>query len=81
MVGCVNNNEHVLTCVFSNYIILSLQHIIYAHGAYFMDKYGSLDMWSSQGMEKSHYKLRGVYFKNARHGGGAFSRGTHTNYL
>jgi hypothetical protein len=47
-----------------------MQHILFAHGAYFMDKYGSLEIWSTQGMEKSHYRARGVYFKNTRHGGG-----------
>lgn len=58
-----------------------LQHIVYAHGAYFMNKYGSLDIWSTQGMEKSHYRARGVYFKNTRHGGGACVGGIRTNYL
>lgn len=53
------------------------QHILYAHAAYFMNEYGSLDMWSTQGMEKSHYRARGVYFKNTRHGGGK----TRSNYL
>ena len=42
---------------------LLLQHILYAHAAYFMNEYGSLDMWSTQGMEKSHYRAKGVYFK------------------
>ena len=42
-----------------------------------MNKYGSLDMFSTQGMEKSHYRARGVYFKNTRHGGGK----VRTNYL
>lgn len=42
-----------------------------------MNKYGSLDMFSTQGMDKSHYRARGVYFKNTRHGGGK----VRTNYL
>lgn len=42
-----------------------------------MDKYGSLEIWSTQGMEKSHYRARGVYFKNTRHGGGK----VRSNYL
>ena len=42
-----------------------------------MSKYGSLDMWSTQGMEKSHYRAKGVYFKNTRHGGGT----TRSNYM
>ena len=35
-----------------------------------MDKYGSLEIWNTQGMEKSHYRARGVFFKNTQHGGG-----------
>ena len=34
-------------------------------------------MFSTQGMEKSHYRARGVYFKNTRHGGGQ----VRSNYL
>ncbi len=42
-----------------------------------MHKYGSLEIFSTQGMEKSHYRAKGVYFKNTRHGGGAMQ----SNYL
>ena len=56
---------------------IKLQHIIHAHGAYFMNKYGSLDMFSTQGMEKLHYPARGVYFKNTWHRGGQ----VRSNYL
>ena len=54
-----------------------MQHILFAHGAWFMNKYGSLEMWSTQGMEKSHYRARGVFFKHTRHGGGRIP----SNYL
>lgn len=47
---------------------LCLQHSLYAHGPWFMKKYGSLAIWNTQGMEKSHYKAKA--FKNSRHGGG-----------
>ena len=53
------------------------QHILYAHGAYFMNKFGSLDIWSTQGMEKYHYRAKGVYFKNTRHGGGGLVRSSY----
>ena len=46
-----------------------------------MNEYGSLDIWSTEGMEKSHYKARGLYFKNTRHGGGACAEGVRTNCL
>lgn len=58
-------------------IFVVWQHILYAHGAYFMNRFGSLDIWSTQGMEKSHYRAKGVYFKNTRHGGGL----VRSNYL
>ena len=54
---------------FSNSYI-AMQHILYAHAAYFLDEYGSLGLWSTQGMERSHYQAKVVYFKNTRHGGG-----------
>lgn len=36
-----------------------------------MKQYGSLSIWSTQGMEKSHYQARTRYFRHTRHGGGA----------
>ena len=51
-------------------VFMVLQHILYAHAGYFLDKYGSLALWSTQGMERSHYQAKGAYFKNTRHGGG-----------
>lgn len=35
-----------------------------------MKTYGSLAIWNTQGMEKSHYRAKAAYFKNSRHGGG-----------
>ena len=35
-----------------------------------MNKYGSLYIFSTQGMEKLHYQARGVFFKKTRHGSG-----------
>lgn len=51
-------------------IVFWLQHILYTHAVYFLDKYGSLALWSTQGMERSHYQARCSYFKNTQHGGG-----------
>ena len=48
---------------------ICLQHILLAHGAIFLDKYSSMGIWSSQGMECSHYEEKVVNFKNTRHGG------------
>ena len=48
-----------------------LQHILFAHAPYFLEEYGSLALWSTQGMERSHYQAKDVYFKNTRHGGGS----------
>lgn len=54
-----------------------MQHILFAHGAYFINKYTSLDMLSKLGTEKSHYHAREGYFKNTRHIG----EKVHTMYL
>jgi len=50
--------------------VFSLQHILYAHAPYFLNRYGSLALWSNQGMERSHYQAKAAYFKSTRHGGG-----------
>lgn len=49
---------------------LILQHIIYNHAPFFVRTHGSLSVWSTQGMEKTHYMARTGYFKHTRHGGG-----------
>ena len=50
-------------------MLACFQHILYAHGPWFVKQYGPLARWNTQGMEKSHYKVKVVYFKNSRHGG------------
>ena len=47
------------------------QHIICNHMPWFARQYGSLAIWSTQGMEKTHYQARTGYFTHTRHGGGA----------
>lgn len=47
-----------------------MQHILYNHTPWFVKEYGSLSIWSTQGMEKSHYVARSRYFRHTRHGGG-----------
>ena len=49
-----------------------MQHILFAHAPWLIEKYGSLNMWSAQGMEKSHYATRCAYFKSTHHGSGVF---------
>ena len=46
------------------------QHILFNHTPWFIKQYGFLSIWSTQGMEKSHYQARTRYFKHTRHGGG-----------
>ena len=48
----------------------AMQHILYAHDVYFLDEYGPLGLWSTQGMERSHYQAKAMYLKNTQHGGG-----------
>ena len=49
---------------------MCLQHILYNHTPWFIREYGSLSIWSTQGMEKSHYLARSRYFRHTRHCGG-----------
>lgn len=50
--------------------MFNLQHILYNHTPWFIKEYGCLSIWSTQGMEKSHYVARSRYFRHTRHGGG-----------
>ena len=51
--------------------MLYVEHIIYNHMPYFIDKYGDPSILSTQGMEKSHYMAHNAYFRNTQHGGGS----------
>jgi hypothetical protein len=44
-----------------NYVCL--QHQLFAHGPWFAEKYGSLAIWGTQGMEKSHKLARTIYHR------------------
>lgn len=46
------------------------QHILYNHIPWFANQYGCPAIWSTQGMEKTHYQARGAYFRHTQHGGG-----------
>ena len=48
----------------------NLQLIFYSHTPWFIKEYGSLSIWSTQGIEKSHHVARSRYFRHTRHGGG-----------
>jgi hypothetical protein len=47
----------------------SLQHILVKHAPWFVGEYGSLSVWSCQGMEKSHYAAKAAYQAYTQHGG------------
>jgi hypothetical protein len=47
----------------------SLQHILVKHAPWFVGEYGSLNVWSCQGMEKSHYAAKAAYQALTQHGG------------
>lgn len=49
---------------------VNLQHILHVHGPYFARQYGSLGIWSTQGMERSHWQARCAYQRSTQHGGG-----------
>ena len=71
--GCIHGSiKFVLStksCPHTNHTYV--QHIIYNHMPYFIDKYGDPSIWSTQGMEKSHYMARNAYFRHTQHGGGS----------
>jgi len=46
-----------------------LQHVIVKHFAWFVAKYGSFALWSTQGMEKIHYAAKTAYVKYTQHFG------------
>ena len=46
------------------------QHILHNHLPWFAKNYGAPRIWSTQGLEKSHYQARGAFFRHTRHGGG-----------
>lgn len=46
------------------------QHILHNHLPWFAKKYGAPGIWSTQGLDKSHYQARGAFFRHTRHDGG-----------
>lgn len=46
-----------------------MQHILRHHATFFARTFGSLSIWSSQGMEKSHWQARAAFHKSTQHGG------------
>ncbi|MCO5559303.1 hypothetical protein L7F22_012899 [Adiantum nelumboides] len=53
------------------FLLATFKHIICNHISWFARQYESLAIWSTQGMEKTHYQARTGYFSHTRHGGGA----------
>ena len=48
-----------------------MQHQLFAHEPWFAGKYGSLAIWGTQGMEKSHKLARTIYHRCTQKGGGS----------
>lgn len=46
-----------------------LQHVFIKHAPWFVETYGSLSVWSCQGMEYSHHAAKSAYHKHTQHGG------------
>ena len=46
-----------------------MQHVLVKHGPWFVEKYGSLSVWSCQGMEKSHHAAKAATQSHSQHGG------------
>ena len=48
-----------------------MQHQLFSHGPWFAKKYGSLAIWGTQGMEKSHKLAHIIYHRCTQKGGGS----------
>ena len=44
-------------------------HALYAHIPWFLEKHGSLAIWSIEGMERSHYLVKAIIMMGSHHGG------------
>lgn len=47
-----------------------MQHVIVRHAPFFVETYGSLSVWSCQGMENSHHAAKAAYQRHTQHSGG-----------
>lgn len=52
-------------------LYLCVQHVLVKHGPWFVENYGSLSVWSCQGMEKSHHAAKAATQGHTQHGGTA----------
>lgn len=50
--------------------VVFLQHAIIRHAPFFVERYGSLAVWSCQGMENSHHAAKSAYHRHTQHRGG-----------
>jgi len=44
--------------------------VIIKHAPWFVEEYGSLSVWSCQGMENSHHAAKSAYQRHTQHSGG-----------
>ena len=51
-----------------------MQHVIVRHAIFFLEKYGSLAVWSCQGMENSHHAAKTTYSGHTQHSGGKLKK-------
>lgn len=47
-----------------------MQHVLVRHANFFVETYGSLAVWSCQGMENSHHAAKTTYQRHTQHSGG-----------
>jgi hypothetical protein len=50
-------------------MVLYWKHVLVKHAPWFVNKYGSLSVWSCQGMEKSHHAAKAANQAHTQHGG------------
>ena len=53
-----------------------MQHVLVKHSNWFIMTYGSLLVWSTQGMEKNHYAAKKSFVKHSQHNGTSLCHST-----
>lgn len=51
-----------------------MQHIVVKHAVWFVQEYGSLSVWSCQGMEALHHAAKVAYHRHTQHSGGKYKK-------
>jgi hypothetical protein len=68
--GKVENFRRLYVRCFGEGHVTHYVHVLVKHCIWFIENYGSLAVWSCQGMEKMHYAAKSAFQRHTQHGGG-----------